>query len=359
MRSTTVKNGRSICISFPRLALTLFVIAAFVQPVVAKSKDDVVVMKNGDRFTGEIKGLQRGELSFKAKYMADPVRLDWAEVERLESQDAFLVALTNGRRYVGQIEPGTDLAEGDFQIAINHSTVLVKQQDVIAIQQQEGTFWKQLTGSIDYGFSYAGDNRQTTSSLSAGVAYHARVDTVQIGTTSQFNGQSAGPTTSRFTFTGQYDRKLDRDWFAAGFFDLLKSDQQELNLRTTYGGGLGRTLKQTDRTSLGMLGGLVYTHEGYFPQPGIDPIRNNAESFLGLRFTTFRFKTLDLNSQSLAFPSLSDPGRVRLSSQSDLRVEVVKNFYWSFRLYENFDSRPPVTAPRNDLGITTSLGWKF
>ena len=108
-----------------------------------------------------------------------------------------------------------------------------------------------------------------------------------------------------------------------------------------------------------MLGGLVYTHESYFPQPGIDPIRSNAESFFGLRFATFRFKTLEVNSQSLVFPSVSDPGRARLSTQSELRVEVVKNFYWGFRLYENFDSRPPINAPRNDLGITTSLGWKF
>jgi hypothetical protein len=104
---------------------------------------------------------------------------------------------------------------------------------------------------------------------------------------------------------------------------------------------------------------MAYTHESYVPQPGTEPIRNNAESLFGITFSTFRFKTLNLNSQTLLFPSVSDPGRFRLSTQSSLRIELVRNFYWNFQLYENYDSRPPTDARKNDLGITTSLGWTF
>jgi hypothetical protein len=50
---------------------------------------------------------------------------------------------------------------------------------------------------------------------------------------------------------------------------------------------------------------------------------------------------------------------VRVSSDSNVHVEIVKDFYWDFHFYENFDSRPPITAPRNDLGISTGIGWKF
>jgi len=39
----------------------------------AKHSHDVVVLKNGDRLTGEIKGLQRGELKIKADYIAEAV----------------------------------------------------------------------------------------------------------------------------------------------------------------------------------------------------------------------------------------------------------------------------------------------
>jgi putative salt-induced outer membrane protein YdiY len=152
---------------------------------------------------------------------------------------------------------------------------------------------------------------------------------------------------------------LTGKWVAAGVFSLLKSNQQDLDLRSTYGGAFGRRLIQTDKTSLLAIAGADYSHERYFAQAGTVPIRNNAESLVGLTFSTFRFRTVDVNSQLFVFPSLTDLGRVRLGSQSNLQIELVRNLYWNLQLYENFDSRPPINAPKNDLGITTSLGWKF
>ena len=127
---------------------------------------------------------------------------------------------------------------------------------------------------------------------------------------------------------------------------LLKSDQQDLDLRSTYDGVFGRRLLQTDKTSLLAIGGAVYTHEQYFPQPGTEPMRNNSEGLFGLRFSTSRFKTLDVNSEAFLFPSFADLGRVRFSSQSNLQIEIVRNSYWNFQLGENYDSRPPVNAPK-------------
>jgi len=59
------------------------------------------------------------------------------------------------------------------------------------------------------------------------------------------------------------------------------------------------------------------------------------------------------------FNQVSNLGRVRLSSQSNLRIELLHNFYWNFPLYENYDSHPFVEAPKNDLGLSASLGWTF
>ena len=55
-------------------------------------------MQDGDKFTGEIKGLRYGELDFKADHMKDSVFLDWKKVVRLQSKDAFIGALTSGER---------------------------------------------------------------------------------------------------------------------------------------------------------------------------------------------------------------------------------------------------------------------
>lgn len=349
--------------SAPILFRRMMVIALLLltYPVFAKRKDDVVIMKNGDTFTGEIKGLQGGELVFKSDYMKDSVYLDWKRVETLESKDTFIVDLTNGDRVTGFIARGVSLGDDGkaFRIVAAGSSVEVKSSEVVAIGQREGSFWDQLTGSVNYGFSFASGNNSTNSSLGADLAYRTTKNVIQLTTSSQFDSQTNAKNTNRFTFDSQYTRLVTNRWLAEGLFSLLKSNQQDLKLRSTYGGAFGRKLMQTDKTSLTVVGGVAYSHESYIPQPGTEPIRNNAESLLGITFSTFRFKTLDLNSQMLVFPSLSEPGRLRLSSQSNLRIELVRNFYWNLQLYENYDTRPPVTAPKNDFGVTTSVGWTF
>ena len=337
------------------------IILLFACPLYAKRKDDIVTMKNGDKFTGEIKALQYGELIFKSDYMKDSVHLDWKRVDTLQSKDTFIVSLTDGTRVTGLIAKDTTSSEGgkDFKIVEEGNAVEVTISDVIAIGQREASFWNQLTGSISYGFGFASGNKQTNSSLGADVAFRTTRNTLQFASTSQFGSQANAKNTNRFTFDSQYARLLTEKWLAVGLFSLLRSNQQDLTLRSTYGGAFGRKLVQTDRTALTVIGGAAFSHESYVPQPGTEPIHNNAESLVGVTFSTFRFKTLNLRSHALAFPSLSDPGRLRLSSQSGLRIELIRNFNWNLDLYENYDTRPPVNAPKNDLGITTSIGWTF
>jgi putative salt-induced outer membrane protein YdiY len=350
----------SVLFAFARI-VTIATLMLLAGSAFAKRKDDVVIMKNGDRFTGEIKSLQHGELIFKASYMLDPVHLDWSRVEQLDSKDTYIVGLTSGARVVGSIGRVAAACDsgGQFQIVAGNSAVEVKPTEVIVIQQHEVSLWDQLTGSINYGLSFSSGNSSTNSSLGASLAYSNEKNAVQLNTTSQFDSQSKGKNTNRFTLDSQYGHTLTGKWIAAGIFSLLKSNQQDLDLRSTYGAGFGRKLIQTDRTSLLAIAGADYSHERYFPEAGTVPIRNSAESLIGLTFSTFRFKTVGLHSQLLVFPSLTDPGRVRLGSQSNVQLELVRNLFWNFQLYENFDSRPPISAPKNDLGVTTSLGWKF
>lgn len=341
------------------VAVTLGLVS--VNPLFAKRKDDVVIMNNGDRFTGEIKELRYGELIFQSDYMKDSVHLDWKRVQALQSKDTFIVELSDGERVTGTIgKVGTSKgANHDFEIAASGNSFSVSPSDVISIGQREASFWNQLTGSVNYGFGFASGNNSTNSSLGADVAYRTDKNFVQVTTTSQFDAQSNAKNTNRITVDIQYDRMLTKQWLATGLYSALKSNQQDLELRSTYGGGIGRKLIQTDKTSFTLIGGAAFSHESYVPQPNTEPVRNNAEALAGLKFFTFRFSKLELNSQTLLFQSLSDSNRRRVSSQSNLRIELVRNFSWNFQLYENYDTRPPISAPKNDLGITTSLGWTF
>ncbi len=177
------------------------------------------------------------------------------------------------------------------------------------------------------------------------------------------SAQSEGSSTTRNTTDLVTQYTFRPNWFSVGILGLLNSHQQQLSLRTTTGGGIGRWLLQSANTRLAVFGGAVYTHEQYAassdPSQPEQSQTNNLEGLLASRFALYRFKTTDVESNIAVYPSFSTPGRVRVNLAPSLNIEIAHNLYWTFSLYENYDSQPPVNANKNDFGITNSLGWKF
>jgi putative salt-induced outer membrane protein YdiY len=336
--------------------LVIFSLLCCASSVHAKRTDDVVVLKNGDRLTGEIKSLQRGELKFKASYMAEAVRLDWSKVERLESKDRFLIALVDGQLFTDSLRlspVGTGAA--NFLIG---GAPRVGQMTVLKITPVEAGFFRQLEGTVDFGFSFTSGNDQYQTEFLASVTYRTGDHSLTASLDSVFSGQPRGARSARNQFVFDYRKQLSPKWYVGGLFELLRSDQQSLSLRTTVGGLLGRKLLQTERTRISFFGGLAGARENYFA-PTASPRMTSADALTGLEFNTFRFSSTDIGSRFILYPSLTTPGRVRMQFKSDLRIKLVKDLNWGFHLYENFDSKPPVEADKNDLGVSTSLGWKF
>jgi putative salt-induced outer membrane protein YdiY len=342
-----------------RLVLLMSLVLCAI-PAYAKRTDDVVMLKNGDRLTGEIKSLQRGELRFKAAYMAEAVRLDWARVEQLVSKDKYLIYLTNGELYTDflRLAPSSETVADNFLIGMDQHVLRVSQMEVLRIAPIEARFWKQLEGSIDLGLNYTSGNDQYQAELLASATYRRGDHSLTASIDSAFSGQREGSSTARNQFTLDYRKQLSPKWYVGGLFDVLRSDQQSLKLRTTVAGVLGRNIVQTERTRFSIFGGLAANHEKYSTNLG-KPKTVNADAAAGFDFVTYRFKTTDIRSRFLLYPSLTTPGRNRMQLTSDLRIEIFKDFYWGFHLYENFDSKPPVSANKNDLGVSTSFGLKF
>jgi len=342
--------------------LAALLTAALSADLSAKRKDDRLVLANGDSLTGEIKKLEQGELYFKGDYMLSAMQVDWKQVRELGSRDEFRVLLISGQRMTGLIERQPD---GSFTVNPQGGGDPVRASwwEVAVLLPVEAGFWQQLTGNIDSGFSYASGDSSTQFSASGTLGYNAPRYSVGLSGSSTFSGHEDGSNTSRNTVQALNEFALGPKWYAAGILDFLNSEQQDLSLRTTVGAALGRWFKRTQQVSWAGVAGLVYTHETYSAPP--DPsqpgsqITDNIEGVLGLEFLFFHFKTANIVSRLSIYPSLTTAGRVRLGYAPTLNLEIAHNLYWSFTLYENYDSKPPVNANKNDFGVTNSLGWKF
>ena len=65
-------------------------------PLAARPKIDTIVMANGDRITGEIKGLDAGVLRVDLDYVDGTIALAWMKVARVESPQLFIVQAQDG-----------------------------------------------------------------------------------------------------------------------------------------------------------------------------------------------------------------------------------------------------------------------
>ncbi len=228
---------------------------------------------------------------------------------------------------------------------------------MVAIVPVEDTFLKQLKGSVNYGFSFTNGTNATESNFSADVSYLSDAWRAQLNGSSVFNLQSGARTSGRNNFNFQYLKRISDNWFIGNTASLLTSDQQDLTLRTTAGGALGRDFISSGTAGMFVLAGVDFTREKY--SLGGIPTTNGAEGLFQVQFSKSTFKTFQINGQLAAYPSLTTLGRVRLSAQSSIQREVYRNLYLTFSVYENYDSEPPSKTPKNDFGTSTSVGWKF
>ncbi len=344
-----------------RLFAALLLTACLCSPLYAKRKD-VVIMKNGDHITGEIKKLEYGQLFIKVEYVAgETVALDWLQVEKVESIARYRVRLQDGTELTGVIEkvPEEEAPREDFRIEEAGAHARVSAPEVVEIQLQKRSFWRQLKGSIDLGQSYTSGNGQSQFNIDATAQYRSPKYLLQGALNTSVSGQSDGDKTNRQEVSFLGGRFLSRNDLAFGYLDFLHSDQQSLDLRTTLGGGYGRYLLNSNRSQLTLVGGLVFTKEQYDPSAGLEPRKQNMEGLIGLRYATFRINKAEFDTSFFLFPGITDSGRIRSSLNSSLTLKLVHDFHLKFNFWDTYDSRPPVNAKKNELGVSTTFGVSF
>lgn len=341
---------------FPPLLLFLILL---VEPVQAK-RHDVVVMKNGDRITGEVKKLERGILYVEPEYVSSAFGVDWFQVATIKSTAGFQVVMNNGDRAAGTIEKvAADRApDGDFKIRNGEHEVSVSGNSVVNIEAQQKSFLRQLKGAVDLGYNFTSGNDQTQVSSDLNATYLSTEWSTGASFTSSFSGQSNASKTNLINVSTFVERFLGSNSSVVGLGDFLHSSQQQLNLRTTLGGGYGHYWVRTNETSLRGLFGAVYTHES-FQSTAANPTQQNIEALLGVQYQLFQFSRYSLLSELSVFPGLSDIGRVRTTTKTTFSIKLINNFSTYFSFWDNFDSRPPVNAKKNELGISNSVGWTF
>jgi hypothetical protein len=344
-------------------AIVLCSILLFSVPLIAQEKNDIIVMKNGDRFTCEVKGLSAGVLSVKLSYVDGTISVQWSQVARLESNRLFVVHTESGEVYTGKIS--TTGASNDPPITIEivesqSKQVEVAQHKIVKMSQTSEGFWHRFDGAVNTGLLYSKGNESVQYNVGSQVAYTRERWSSQF----DFNSSLASNSGANLQTRNQTDFNTLRllrwnNWFYAGTVSFLQSSVQEINLQTTLGGGIGRYLKNTNRASIYVMGGLGWQNIGYGPNTGDQGPQNTAVGFVATEIKAFKFKKTNVDVSASLIPAISDAGRVHFNSNAVYYIKIMQDLSWNFSFYGSWDSRPPPTFPKSDYGTSSGLSLTF
>jgi hypothetical protein len=337
-----------------RLCVLLFLSLALSSPAWSSGvKTDIVVLKNGDRITGEIKRLQARLLEFSTDAMGT-ILIEWRYIQQVISDKNQSVETTDGRRYLGKL---TSL-EGGEEIGVDtdHTLVKLASDDVFSVWPVDASFWDRTDFDISIGFDYAKSTDITSLSLSADWE-HRRYDRLTQSSLRSNLTQQPGTDDQQRTqisWTQQYiqPNRRFRSWITSG----ESNESLDLDYRVLGGGAYGKYLMRRTNQWFSVAGGLAATYEKYFGSPA----DTSLEGILNAEYNLFRYADPErsLKTRLTLFPSLTEWGRIRSDFRTTFKLEIIADLYWSAELYYQSDSEPPPQAlDSTDYGISTSFGW--
>ena len=332
-------------------------------PLLARDKTDVLIMKNGDRMTCEIKGLNSGVLYVSVDYIDGTASVNWSKVARLESTQLFIVKTEDGSAYTGALNTAETAGGRPVKIQVvegPRQEVEIERRQIVRMVETSEKFLQRFSGDVTWGIIYSKGNESTQYSLASETAYLRERWNAQANFSSTLSSSTGSSTSVRNSLGLNALHLLPwNNWFYGGIGDLLQSSEQGINLQSTLGGGIGRYLKNSNRANISILGGAAWQTTNYERSLVPQGTQNLATALIGTDVRFFSFSKTKLITTANLFPALSKSGRVRFNMNASYYVKLFSNLSWNLSFYGNWDNRPPPGFSGSDYGTSSGLSWTF
>ncbi len=345
-----------------RLSIPILITVFLVGPLLGRTKTDTIVMKNGDHFTCEIKQLDRGVLYASFDYVDGTISIDWAKVARVDSTQLFLVHTQDGTIYEGAIRTPATPAEQPVKIEVvgtPEQPEVIPRRQIIEMNQASDSFWRRFSGSIDSGLIYSKANDTAQYNLGSELTYRRDRWSADASYSSNLSTSNRETTATRNQVDYDGLRFMPwNNWYYTGVGSFLQSSQQGINLQASLGGGIGRFFKNTDRTRIALTGGFTWQDTRY-DSSILYPTEKAVAGLIAGNVQLFIFKKTTLALSASLLPVLNQPGRVRFNTNAAYSLQIIKNLWWKFTFYGNWDNKPPGNLSGTDYGATSGISYSF
>lgn len=318
-------------------------------------KTDIVVFKNGDKVTGEIKSLLRGKLEFSTDSMGT-VYIQWQDIDTVISDTGQSLELANGQRFFGPLaQSGSDEM---VAIQTEQGPVGVSLNDVVSMYPVEAGFWDRLDMRASLGFSWDKASSVGKYNIGLNAEYRQQRALTRANLSTEITSLENDDDTRRANASLTHLRFNRQKRFVSYFGNVESNDELGIDLRALAGIGYGWIPVRSNSNWFLFTAGLDVNHE--IPSEG--EAETNLEAVARMNYEYFRYSDPErsLSVNLTVFPSLTDFGRWRADFSSDFRLEFVNDLFWVFSVFANYDNEPlDAGASNSDYGVNSSLSYKF
>jgi opacity protein-like surface antigen len=339
-----------------KIQILLFLLLALsLPPLASADKTDIVVLKNGDKITGEVKGMLRGKLEFSTDSMGT-VYIEWADIEAVLSDTGQSLELANGQRFFGPLRN----SESSEMVAVEteQGVVGLNTLDVVAMYPVEASFWDRLEVSTSLGFSWDKGSSVGKYTLGLDAEYRATDHLTLGGLTAEVTTQDGQEDSRRASASISHMRFRQDKRFVSYFANADSNDELGIDLRVLGGIGYGWVPIRSNHNLFLLTAGADVNHE--IPTEG-DP-ETNVEGVLRVSYDYFSYSDPErtFGTALTVFPSITDFGRWRADFNTNFRLEFVDDLFWVMSLFANYDSEPvSEDASQSDYGVRSELAYKW
>jgi small nuclear ribonucleoprotein (snRNP)-like protein len=335
--------------------LLLLVLATMPQTASA-AKNDIITLANGDRITGEVKSLDRGQVEFSTD-AAGTIYIEWNKIEFISVDQDIQVETESGTRYFGRISA----SDSAFKVLVNTSDgpAELDSTKVVSMNPIDEGGFRNIDLNISAGYNFTKASNVTQFNIALDSKYRTRKRILSADFSSLISDSSNNDISQRQSLSFNYTRLRTNRWLNDGGVSFDRNDELGLNLRTSLSAGGGRILRRTSNSEVTLKGGLKATKENNVDQPSDV---NSLESYGIMTWEWYRYDSpeLDWSTSLEIIPSLTESGRVRSEFDATLRWEILHDFFWQLSFYNSYDNKPQSeAASKSDYGINTALSYKF
>lgn len=320
----------------------------------AHPKTDRITLYNGDRITGEIKSMTEGQLELSTDAM-NTIHIEWQEIARIESKYNYQIRLSNGQRYYGEI--GSGERPGDITIRDIDGVHNVEYLQIVEMQPIEDDLWDRFDAYLSAGYDYTKASSVAQITFNTNLSYedqHTR--SALDARTTITNTQDDDSQSSQVQLTRQVWAADRSEYFRGLYGNYESNDELGVDYRVSAGAGIGRYFVDTYRKRLvGGAGLQVLTERG---EEGGK--QESVEAFFAGEYAVWRFHDpeMDISLGASLYPSITESGRLRGSTDLRIRWEIINDLYWDVTAYGSYDNQAD-SDNDSDYGISTSLGWSY